>query len=157
MVTVCWFPHFDAILTLWNRSNLGFPAILVMLFGISSLWCPFWLKLSIFMTLWVEFCLVLWVHSGGHWLYMSNKYGQLVQGISVLKLLCQWSQSTRHCEILQAGCEAITHNNIIKQTSIEDESCQRGWTCISQILQTSSTIARNDIRICMHFKQTMLC
>ena len=35
------FSNFDAILTLWKGSNLGFPGMLVMLCGFSSLWWPF--------------------------------------------------------------------------------------------------------------------
>ena len=34
------FSNFGAILTSWNRSNLGFPGILFVLCGFSS-WCPF--------------------------------------------------------------------------------------------------------------------
>ena len=33
--------NFDAILTLWNGSNLGFAGILAVLCGLSSLWWPF--------------------------------------------------------------------------------------------------------------------
>ena len=76
------FSNFGTILTLWNGSNLGFPAILVVLCGFSSLWCHFdwnWSYLGflgiiwgmcgnkkkcrggnggIFPTLCMEFCLV---------------------------------------------------------------------------------------------------
>ena len=73
------FSHFDAILTWWNRSNLGFPGILVVLCGFSSWWTFGWnwsylgfLGIiwrtcgskcrgeggGIFPTLCVEFCLV---------------------------------------------------------------------------------------------------
>ena len=73
--------NFGAILTLWNWFNLVVPAILVMLCGLSSLWCAFdwnWSYLGflgiiwrtcgskcrgacggIFPTLCVEFCLVI--------------------------------------------------------------------------------------------------
>ena len=86
------FSNFDAILTLWNRSNLGFPGILVVLCGFSSLWWPFgwnWSYLGflgiiwrtcgskcrgegggIFPTLCVEFCLVRITS----WLTMIHKY-----------------------------------------------------------------------------------
>ena len=101
------FSNFDAIMTKWNGSNLGFPGILVMLCGFSSLRWPFgwnWSYLGflgiiwrtcgskcrgegggIFPTLCVEFCLVYNIYC------IINGWHRIMYYLTLITLKCLYS------------------------------------------------------------------
>ena len=95
-----YFSNLGTIFTLWNGSNLGLPGISVVLYGFSSLWCPFdwnWSYLSFLGIIWRTRGSKCRRGSGGMFLTLCVEFWLVIFKIKNIAKNCVSIQGTLCC------------------------------------------------------------